>query len=189
MNIIKLFSKFFIKSKEVLARVCFDHPRELQLQVFADSDWGSCLDTRHSNSGYGIFLGSSLVAWRSKKQDIVSKSTAEAEYQSIAASVDELFWLTKFLKELHISLTKSTLMLCNNIAAILIAHNPIINEHTKQIEMDCHRVREKLVAGLFKLFHVCIDLPIDGIFTKHLHPAPFHRLVGKMSLLNIFVSS
>ena len=82
---------------------------ELQLQVFADADWGLCLDTRCFMSGYCIFLGSSLINWRSKKQDTVSKSMAEAEYKSMAAAVDELFWLSNFFKELHIPLMKPPL--------------------------------------------------------------------------------
>ena len=82
---------------------------ELQLHVFADFDWGLCLDSRRSTSGYCIFLGSSLINWRSKKQDTVSKSMAEAEYKSMAAAVDELFWLSNFFKELHIPLMKPPL--------------------------------------------------------------------------------
>lgn len=40
---------------------------EMQIQAFADADWGSCQYSRRSTSGYCIFIGTSLIAWRSKK--------------------------------------------------------------------------------------------------------------------------
>ncbi|KAG7560507.1 Retrotransposon gag domain [Arabidopsis thaliana x Arabidopsis arenosa] len=162
---------------------------EMQLQMFADADYDSCLDTRRSTSGFCLFLGSSLISWKSKKQPIVSKSSAEAEYRSMSMATDELVWLTNFLQELKVKLSKPTLLFCDNTAAIHIANNPVFHERTKHIEKDCHSVRERLLAGLFQLFHVPTDLQLADPFTKPLYPAPFHRLFGKMGLLNIFVPS
>lgn len=45
----------------------FPAKNDLKLQAYCDADWGGCLDTRCSLTGYCIMLGSALVSWKCKK--------------------------------------------------------------------------------------------------------------------------
>ncbi|XP_020240779.1 uncharacterized protein LOC109819453 [Asparagus officinalis] len=74
----------------------------VNIEGYCDSDWASCADDRRSTSGYCIFVGGNLVSWKSKKQSVVARSTAEAEYRAMALGVTELLWLKSMLVELKL---------------------------------------------------------------------------------------
>jgi hypothetical protein len=71
------------------------------LVVYTDADWAGCPDTCRSTSGYVVFLGDNLVSWSAKRQTVVSRSSAEAEYRAVANGVAEATWLRQLLHELQ----------------------------------------------------------------------------------------
>ena len=51
-----------------------------EIVEFTDVDWAGNPMDRKSTIGFCTFVGGNIVTWKSKKQKIVARSSAEAEY-------------------------------------------------------------------------------------------------------------
>ena len=157
----------------------------IHLKGFNDSNWAGCLDTRISPIGYAIYIGNSLISWKSKKQATVSRSSSEAEYRALASATCELQWLTFLLEEFKVHFQQPATLYCDNKSALHIAANPIFHERTKHIEIDCHIVQEKVMTRLVKLLPISSANQLADIYTKALLPGVFQFLYSKLGTSNI----
>lgn len=105
----------------------------LTLEAYCYASWMSCPTTRRS--------------WRTKKQSVVSRSSAEAEYRAMATTVYEVLWLRRLLLDLDAVQSEATPLMCDNEAARHIAANPVYHERTKHVEMDCYFVRDGSIVA------------------------------------------
>ena len=74
----------------------------LRLEGYIDADWAGAVLDKRSTSGYCTLLGGNLETWRSKKQTVVSRSSAESEFRSMALGICELLWLKIILEDLKV---------------------------------------------------------------------------------------
>jgi hypothetical protein len=126
----------------------------VELRIYTDADWAGCPDTHRSSSSYAVFLGDNLVSWSSKRQPVVSLSSAEAKYRAVANDVAEAAWLRQLLQELHSPLATSTLVFCDNVSAVYLSTNPVQHQRTKHVEIDLHFIRERVSYGAVRVLHV-----------------------------------
>ena len=150
------------------------------IEGYTDSDWAGNAIDRKSTTGFCTFVGGNLVTWKSKKQSVVARSSAEAEYRAMASTACEILWLKILLSDLGIKSNKPIVLHCDNQAAMHIAANPVFHERTKHIEVDCHFVRHQVQSNVLTTAYIRSSDQLADVFTKVLPSSQFERLLSKL---------
>ncbi|GJU71556.1 ribonuclease H-like domain-containing protein [Tanacetum coccineum] len=132
---------------------------------------------------YGLQLfSSSTTDLSSKRQLMLSRSSAEAEYHGVANAVAETCSLRNLLCELHTPLSSATLVYCDNVSVVYLSCNLVQHQRTKHIEIDIHFVRDLVVASEVRVLHVPSRYQLADIFTKGLPSALFEEFRSSLSV-------
>ncbi|KAG7567570.1 Reverse transcriptase RNA-dependent DNA polymerase [Arabidopsis thaliana x Arabidopsis arenosa] len=99
--------------RELIGRLlylCITRPN-ITFAVHCLSQFLSCPTDAHLNAAQHI-------PWKSRKQEVASGSSTEAEYRSMALATKELLWLSQMLKDMHIKVEFQHKLFCDNKSAI-----------------------------------------------------------------------
>ena len=97
------------------------------IKYFSDANWAGSKVDRRLTTGFCIFIGGNLVSWRSKKQNVVSRSNAELEYRAMTQYVSEVIWIRQLLNAIGHKISMLAKLCCDNQAAIHIVSNPVFH--------------------------------------------------------------
>jgi hypothetical protein len=59
---------------------------------YIDTDWAESFD-RKFTTGYCTFVYGNIITWKSKKQNIIARSSVEAKYRAMASTTSKLIWI------------------------------------------------------------------------------------------------
>ncbi|CAN6461482.1 unnamed protein product [Victoria cruziana] len=139
-----------------------------------------------STTGYCVYLGGNLVIWRSKRQSVCTRSSAEVEYRVVAIRTIELLWLKILLRDIGIRVDEPMKMFCHNKAVINLANNPIMHDKTKHMEIDRYFIREKIDSKELILPYMRSEDQVAGIFIEGLFCRVFERNVSKLGMFDMY---
>lgn len=121
-----------------------------------------------------------------KEKQTISRSSAEAEYRSMATVVAEILWLQGLFQELGVKVSQPVEIKSDSKVALQIASNSTFHECTKYIEIDCHFIQDKIKKRVIKTMYERTEEQLANLLPKGLGKEQHSYLMNKLGVLNIF---
>ena len=143
----------------------YERSDDSQLIGYSDADYAGDPDDRHSTTGNVFLMSSGPISWLSKKQGIVTLSTAEAEYVALTMATQEAVWIRRLLSDLKVPHDHPTVLKEDNQGAIICI--AVSHARTKHIDVRYHYIREALSEETIELKYCPTNEMIaPNLFTK-----------------------
>ena len=137
------------------------------LEGYTDAD-GASQYHRRAISGHAFLIDGGAVSWSSRKQELVTLSTAEAEYVAATHAAKEAIWLRRFITEVLQPIDGPTTLHCDNQAALALASNGNYHARTKHIDIRYHFIRFVVEDKSIRLVYCPTNDMIADTLTKAL---------------------
>eukprot|EP00798_Chlamydomonas_sp_ICE-L_P011880 gene11880-biopygen9845 len=159
---------------------------------YSDSDYANAklpvVDetvTRRSTSGFVFMSNGTPVAWQSKRQPVVARSSDDAEYIAMANAASTGLWLRKLYGEMSGSVFQCMTIFGDNTATLKRIEDPGSINRSKHIDIAFQFVLDRAIRHDLKFIYVASSENTADVFTKALTFSVFSYLRNKLGLLHI----
>jgi hypothetical protein len=104
-----------------------------------------------------FLIDGGAISWSSRKQELVTLSTVEAEHVAATHAAKEYIWLRRLIGELFPSLLSTTTLYCDNQAALGLATDDNYHARTKHIDIRYHFIRQVVASGAIAITYCPTD--------------------------------
>ena len=160
--------------------MCFKHTTNAldveKVRAWVDAAYIDCPESLRSTGGHIVTVNGCPVSCESKRQPLVTLSTAEAEYVQACRCTTEVMYVREICADLGYDMSEPSVIFEDNKACISISTGDTDKKRTKHIAKHWHFVREKCAAGLVVLKYLETALQVADMFTKQIFPKHFERL-------------
>jgi hypothetical protein len=135
---------------------------------WADADWGGCMDTRRSTTGYVFSTYGGIVAWKSKRQSTIALSTTQAELLASTEAAKQALWLRDLLADLRLGFDENrpVTIYNDNMGAVQLAKHQHSFKLNKAFDMRAKFIREQQDNGVIKIEHIPTNDNRADLLTK-----------------------
>jgi hypothetical protein len=125
---------------------------------------------QYTISGYTFLIDGGTIAWRLRKQELITLSTAEAEYIVMTHTAKEALWLHKLLHEIFPKILHlPTTIHCDNQAVIKLITTDNYHSRTKHLDQCYHFIHKVVSKGeVLKLVYCLTNDMVADALTKAL---------------------
>ncbi|UYV77486.1 hypothetical protein LAZ67_15001230 [Cordylochernes scorpioides] len=166
----------YLKSTLDLVLV-FETSSSVELTGYIDADWGNKKD-RKSTTGYIYKLGTNLITWVSQKQNLVSLSSAEAEYP-----LKKQFGLDLLMSDFGFEIKKPIILNEDNQSCIKLLNSEKVTARTKHIDIKFHFIKDLISNNCLSLNYCPTEKMLADILTKPLPKNKFQELRQGIGLI------
>eukprot|EP00798_Chlamydomonas_sp_ICE-L_P030355 gene30355-biopygen16224 len=159
---------------------------------YSDSDYANAklpvVDetvTRRSTSGFVFMSNGTPVAWQSKRQPGVARSSDDAEYIAMANAASTGLWLRKLYGEMSGSVFQCMTIFGDNTATLKHIEDPGSINRSKHIDIAFQFVLDRAIRHDLKFIYVALSENTADVFTKALTFSVFSYLRNKLGLQQI----
>ena len=128
-------------------------------------------------------IGGVPVSWKSKRQQTVALSTAEAEYMALSDASREVTWLRRILLNFNCEQVSPTVVFDDNQGCIALAKNPVEHERTKHIDIRYHFIREMVESKVIDVQYIRSEDMLADLLTKGVNRDRHVKLCKLMNLV------
>ncbi|MBW0498751.1 hypothetical protein O181_038466 [Austropuccinia psidii MF-1] len=158
--------------------------------AYSDADWGNCLLTRRSVTGYLPCFNQCLVVWKTREQPTASLSIAEAKYKSLCDLTSELLWLSQWCQEAEPALFDLPIPIHEDNQACINTANGNSNVNAKRmkhVDIQLHFVKECIKLDKIRLVYTpTVDMLADFL-TKSVPKALLTQALAALGLSSLGV--
>ena len=148
---------------------------------YTDAD-GASQEHRRAITGFAFLVDGGAILWGSKKQELVTLSTAEAEYVAATHAAKEALWLRRLIADVFRPLDHPTMLYCDNQSAIALTKDGTYHARTKHIDIRYHFIRFSVENGSISLVYCPTEEMVADTLTKALPNAKAKHFATELGL-------
>lgn len=128
--------------------------KELEINVFSDSDYGHDRMSGRWITGVLGFVQSTSVMWRSSRQLSVQTSTFGAKFQALPTAVQDTVTVQYYLSSMGVKVSKQSNILVDNQSIFLNSTIPGSPLNKKHVALSYHYVREHVANKVVRVLKI-----------------------------------